>query len=291
MTASDALLLAVRASLLLIVFSLGLRAEPRQANYLVRNSGELGRMVLSMFVVMPALALMMARTFELNQPVRIALVAFALSPVPPVLPSRAAKVSGATDYAIGLLVTASLLSIVIIPLAVALVDRAVGRTWTMSPALISRQMLLGILAPLGAGMVVRRFASAAADRLATPMSTIGFLVLVACLVVILVAGRHELASLFGNGAVLAIAVFVVAGLAAGHWLGGPDPEKRSVLALATSARHPGIAIAIAQTNFPEQKRAAAAVLLCVLVAVAVGAPYKKWMGAKRSTHAIRERHV
>lgn len=290
MTASEAVLLAARASLLLIVFATGLRAEPRQASYLWRHSGELGRMVLAMFVVMPALALMMARSFELNQPVRIALVAFALSPVPPVLPKRATKVSGATDYTIGLLVTASLLSIVIIPLAVALLDRALGKTWSMSPALISRQMLLGVLAPLAAGMIVRRWSSAAADRLAKPASTIGFLVLVACLAVILAASRRELASLFGNGAVLAIVVFVAAGLGAGHWLGGPDPEKRSVLALATSARHPGIAMAIAQTNFPTQRLAAAAVLLCLVAAMLVGAPYLKWMGARR-THAVRERHV
>jgi len=36
-------------------------------------------------------------------------------------------------------------------------------------------------------------------------------------------------------------------------LGGSDPDHRTVLALATSARHPAIALAIAGANFQQQK--------------------------------------
>jgi bile acid:Na+ symporter, BASS family len=92
-------------------------------------------------------------------------------------------------------------------------------------------------------------------------------------------------SLIGNGAVAALAVFVVVGLAVGHLLGGPDPEDRTVLALSTSSRHPGVAAAIAHANFPEQKLALAAVMLYILVSGVVSIPYMIWTRRRRAAAA------
>jgi bile acid:Na+ symporter, BASS family len=75
------------------------------------------------------------------------------------------------------------------------------------------------------------------------------------------------------------------GLAAGHLLGGPDPGDRTVLALATCTRHPGIAMAIAALNFPEQKTAVMAMgLLHMIIGGIVAIPYTVW--SKRSHAAI-----
>jgi BASS family bile acid:Na+ symporter len=52
-------------------------------------------------------------------------------------------------------------------------------------------------------------------------------------------------SLVGNGTILALGAFTLAGLAAGHLLGGPNRDDCTVLALATASRHPGVALAIA----------------------------------------------
>jgi bile acid:Na+ symporter, BASS family len=54
-------------------------------------------------------------------------------------------------------------------------------------------------------------------------------------------------------------------------------EDRTVLALYTSARHPGVAVAIAQTNFPEQRLALAAILLAMLVSAVLALPYMNWI--------------
>jgi bile acid:Na+ symporter, BASS family len=81
-----------------------------------------------------------------------------------------------------------------------------------------------------------------------------------------------------------IVVIVLIGLAAGHLLGGPNPHHRTVLALSTATRHPGVAIAIAHTNFPEQKLALAAILLYLLISGVVTIPYLK---SRKSTDAIK----
>jgi len=59
-------------------------------------------------------------------------------------------------------------------------------------------------------------------------------------------------------------------------LGGPEPEHRTALAFATASRHPGIAVAIAVANRPEQKLTMAAVLLYLLVNIVVSLPYHLW---------------
>ena len=55
-------------------------------------------------------------------------------------------------------------------------------------------------------------------------------------------------ALIGDGTLLATAIFVVAGLAIGHVMGGRDAEYSRVLALATAYRHPALAVSIAAAN-------------------------------------------
>ncbi len=83
-------------------------------------------------------------------------------------------------------------------------------------------------------------------------------------------------SQIGSGAALSIAMVVVIAIAAGHWLGGPDPDERSTLALASAMRHPGIAMAIASLNVPEEPRVPAAIILYLLIAAIATSVYGAW---------------
>ena len=81
--------------------------------------------------------------------------------------------------------------------------------------------------------------------------------------------------MIGRFSLVVMIVFAVIGLAVGHWLGGPDPDDRSVLALATSARHPAVALAITH-NATDRPGVMAAVLLVLVVSSVVSGPYVKW---------------
>jgi len=83
---------------------------------------------------------------------------------------------------------------------------------------------------------------------------------------------------------VAIAAFILGGLLIGHFMGGPKPENRAGLAMATASRHPGIAIALAVANFPEEKLAISAVLLYLLVNILVSIPYH--ILTKRKTQEV-----
>jgi BASS family bile acid:Na+ symporter len=268
--------LALKLSVFLNVFALGLNARGRDATWLFRNPGRLAQALSSMFVVMPLFAAALASVFDLHPAVKIALIALAVAPIPPLLPKKALKAGGESSYVIGLLVAAALLSIVFTPIAVDLFGKAFGTPARISPFAIARLVLLTVIIPLGAGMLVRRLAPAFAERAAKPIALAATALLIISVIPILFTAWPAIESLSGNGTVFAIAAFVVVGLAAGHLLGGPDPEDRTVQALSTASRHPGIALAIASANFPEQKLTPAAILLYLIVSAIISMPYLDW---------------
>ena len=78
-----------------------------------------------------------------------------------------------------------------------------------------------------------------------------------------------------DGTVVAMGLFIVVGLLAGHLLGGPATDDRTVLAMATASRHPGVALAVAHLNFPDEALPAA-VLLFLLANAVLSIPYVAW---------------
>jgi BASS family bile acid:Na+ symporter len=276
--------LALKTSIVFIVFGLALNASLDDALYLFRRPRELFRSLLSMNVIMPLFAAAIAAIFGLHPAVKIALLVLAVSPVPPILPKKEIKAGGGSSYAFGLLVAAALLAIVLVPISVELMGRAFARTMHIAPATVAQLVLITVLIPLAAGIAVRHFAPAFAERIAKPVSLAAVVLLVVSVLPILFTAWPAITSLIGNGTILAIAAFVVVGLAAGHLLGGPDPEDRTVLALSTASRHPGVAMAIVSANFPGQKLMLAAVLLYLIVNAVVSLPYLNWR--KRQHAAI-----
>jgi BASS family bile acid:Na+ symporter len=268
--------LILKTSIFMTVFGLALNATTDDALYLFRRPSELVRSLLSMNVVMPLFASALAVAFNLHQAVEIALITLAVSPVPPILPKKELKAGGHASYAIGLLVAAGVLAIVFVPMAVELLGRVFGRSTHISVATVAQLVLLTVLLPLAAGIAVRRFAPAFADRIARPISLVAAVLLIASALPILFTASQAITSLIGNGTIIAIAAFVIFGLTVGHLLGGPEPEDRTVLALSTASRHPGIALAIASASFPGQKLVLAAVLLYLIVNVIVSLPYLNW---------------
>ena len=268
---------AILTSIFLLVLGIGLKTTPRDATHLVRHPAQLLGSLAAIYIVMPAFAVAVAFAFDLHPAVKIALVALAVSPVPPFLPRKAIEAGGARDYTIGLLVAASALAIVCVPLAVEVVGWIFAKPFAMSTAATARLVVLSALAPLALGIALRQFAPSIAEQIARPVSTGSVALLVIAVVPLLLTSWQPMLSLIGNGTLLALAAFVAVGAMVGHLLGGPRPEEREVLALACGSRHPGIALAIAHANFPGEKNVLAALLLYLVIGALVAAPYLRWI--------------
>jgi BASS family bile acid:Na+ symporter len=268
--------LAIRGSIFLLVFAIGLDATIREVSYLVRRPALLARSLLSMSVVMFVFAIAVVLLFHLDPEVKIALVALAVSPVPPILPRRQAKAGGSHDYAIGLLAAAAAAAIIVVPVAILLAGRIFDRTVSVPTGKVALIVLITVLVPLLAGALVRRFFPEFATRAMRPISIVAMILLVTASLPVLFVAWKAMWALIGNGTLVCLALFTIAGLIAGHGLGGPDPDHRTVLALATGVRHPGVALAVAWTNFPDHKAAAAAIVLYLIVAILISTPYIRW---------------
>ena len=270
------ILLGLKASIFLTVFALALETTLDDALYLFRRPSELVQSLLSMNVIMPLFAAALVALFDLHPAVEIALIALAVSPVPPILPKKQVKAGGHGSYAMGLLVAAAVLAIVFVPLTVDLLGRVFGGAAQISVVTIAQLVFTTVLLPLAAGMAVDHFAPAFADRIAKPVSLAAAVLLIGSALPVVITAWPAITSLIGNGTIIAIAAFVIVGLAAGHALGGPVPEDRTVLAFSTASRHPGVALAIASANFPGEKLVLAAVLLYLIVNAVVSMLYMKW---------------
>jgi BASS family bile acid:Na+ symporter len=276
------IVLVAKASIILIVFSLGLKATFEDVTYMLKQPGELVRSLLALNVIIPLVAAMLVAAFDLDPAVKIALVALAVSPVPPVLPGKQLKAGRSQSYVLGLLVTEAVLAIVLVPVTLALIGAALGREVRVAPGVVARIVLTTVLAPIAAGLVVRRLAPSLAERIEPALSRLGSILLLVAVVPIVVVAWPAISSLIGNGTLVALAVLALAGLGVGHVLGGPDEDDRTALALAGASRHPGVAIAIAAAMFPGVKLAPAAILLYLLVSAVVAAPY---VASRRQRHA------
>lgn len=269
---------ALKFSIVLSVFAIGLNSQPTDATYLLHRPVQLARSLLAMNVILPVFIAVLVAAFDLHHAVEVSLVALAVSPVPPILPKKQIKALGERSYAIGLLVVAAAVAAIFIPLAVELLGQFFQIPVQMRAWSIAWLVLITDLAPLLAGMLVRQFAPVIALRISKSVMLVGTALLVFSVLPFLITAWPAIIALVSNGTILAISAFVLAGLAFGHLLGGPDPHDRAVLALATATRHPGIAFAVGATNFPEQSEVQAAILLYVLLCAILTLPYVMWRG-------------
>jgi bile acid:Na+ symporter, BASS family len=271
-------ILALQLSIVCIVFSLGLMSTMADLLFLWRRPVLLLRSLVAMLVVMPVAAIGLTQWLDARNTSEIALIAMAISPMPPLLPRREVKAGGLHPYAVSLLATLALLAIVTIPLSVELLAAYSGRPLTSSPSAVARLAFISVLLPLGAGIGIRAWTTIA-ERLVRPASQLGTLLLVIGSVLLLSGTWRGIWGVVGDGTLMMVAAFVAVGLVVGRLLGGPDARQATVLGLSTACRHPAITLSIASANFPGE-RFETTVLVYLLVGLVVLTPYVMWSRAR-----------
>ena len=267
--------IAILISVILIVIALGLRCALSDAPYLLHRPRLLVRSLIAMNVIMPLLALWLVSSFDFKTPVKVALVALAISPLPPVLPGKRLNLTS-RGYIYGIVVAAAICSVVFVPVTVSLLS-AHFHTRHVSAVKVFVVVALTVLVPLSIGLFSQRKWPIQAPRLAAILSKVGTALLILACIPVLVMEWPTIRTLFGDGTVVAAVVLSGLGLLVGHLLGGPDPENRTVLAIATASRHPGVALVAGISASAQAPRlVTAAVLLAFVVSMIISVPYAAW---------------
>ena len=276
----SAVYIAFDVSLALSVFSFGLQAQKfEDVRFMLRRPQLLLLSLLAMYVVTPFLALVIAEYFDMPDTAKIAVVAISLSMIPPLLPGKEISAGGHGSYAIGLVIFVALLAPVGIPFLVNFLGRVTNRPYEVSSIKVGGIVLGFVVAPLVAGVLFGwRWPRVAAPIQKHAPRIAGYITLVACIILGVAVFPQIWDFLTGPGGgwvVLAAVVFNLGALGIGHLMGGPERDHSIVLAVSCACRHPALAFAIANANYPD-KDVSAAVIIVLIVNGFVYPAYLKW---------------
>jgi BASS family bile acid:Na+ symporter len=169
-----------------------------------------------------------------------------------------------------------LTALVAAPLYVWLFGEVFGRDVSFEVGPLLKVLLLTIGGPLLVGILVKRYAPDFAARWRGPLGKAATVTLALGALVLLVVAWPGIRAAVGNGTLVAIALMTLFGLAVGHMLGGPDPDNRNALAVATASRHPGVAIGLAAMADPvSMQPVLGAVLLYLVAGALVSIPFNR----------------
>ena len=215
MNAAKLIGLGINVSLVLMVFGLALSSGTARVGALFRQPGLAARSFLAMFVVMPVVAVLIAKNLDLNRELLVALLLVALSPIPPILPGKQLKTGGDPDFVFGLLALSALGAILVVPGGVALIGRVFGQDLDVPYAVTARVVVISLLLPAILGLVLARFAPVLAQKLARPASIIGLVLLVAASLPLLWKIWGTMMGEMHNFTLVAMIAFVAIGLLTG----------------------------------------------------------------------------
>lgn len=282
------ILLLVLASLIGMEVALGLKCGHGELVSVVRRPMLLLRAILAVKVIVPIAALAMVSLFPLEPAVRGGILVMSVSSVPPVAPEKAVKAGGAEAYTYGLYAAMVLLSVITVPLSVALVSQLYGISIPLGWLPVAEEVLEKVTLPIAAGLAIRFLAPSFAARAAPILGRLASILLVIGAAPILILEFPKVLGLIGNGTVLAMALVAAIALAAGQLLGGPGPRHGASLAMMAALRHPGIALAIVTAAGVEgaaRQRVLAAIVAFLVVSALVAIPYQMWLRRRRDAAA------
>lgn len=279
--------LAVQISLLLIVLSIGLQARWGDVTYAFRHPRQLFRAFIAVNLVVPLVAYVLCRLLPMDPMTEVGLVLMAVSPLAPFAPGKMLKAGADRPFVDGLYLTLLIAAVVVVPATLALLSAISYQTAYISIPEVALFVAKSVLIPMLVGLIVSGLWPAVADRLAPIARITGYVLLVPVALLILVKFGPGMTGLIGDGALIVITVTVLAGIAAGHWLGGRVPGHRLALSQAAATRHPGIAGLIAHHNFA-QPQVILAIVLFLIVSIVISTAYSKWAHPKLADGGVAE---
>jgi BASS family bile acid:Na+ symporter len=271
--------LLIAATLLTLMFSLGLGLHVGVFNGLRQRPLLCLRVLIGSCVLVPLVALLLLHSeaaSDLSRPVRTAIALMAICPSAPLTLRKAAKQGGDRDLAALLQLLAAATAIVSVPLFADLFrDIFKLSGWDVHPSEVARQILLAQGLPLGLGMVVRHRWPGRAERWAASLDRVAMLLLLVLAVVVLAISAPMLVRFLADNltAVPVMALMVLVALAIGWFVSGPGLEERTTIALVSSMRNPGLALLLASIHAGGMVGLKLSILIYLLLTLLLTIPF------------------
>ena len=277
----------VTATIVTLMFSLGLGLKQYPFLLLRDRPAFLGRVLLGTCVLVPlaGLALVLLPLHGLlSRPAWVAMALMLACPSAPLILFRVRSSGGTAELAARLQIGAALLAIVTVPLMEVLFRSGAAlrgwevADWGITPGQVAGQVLKVQVLPVLAGVLLGQWRPELARRCSRALgglATVLLIVMMAAL--LLLAGRQLLPFLQQNLVALAgMAVLSVLSLAIGYGLAGSDPLERRTVALVSGMRNTGLAAQLALTYVKGLPGLIPGLLSYVLITVIVSTLFLSW---------------
>ena len=266
------LLSLLKLSVVALLLAIGMLTTKKEITYLWRRPRLLLRSLLTMYILVPLAAIVFVSIIPMDEGLKLAVFVLAISAGAPLLPKKLMGM-GPDEYVLSLVVTASVLAIITVPVSSAALGPLFDRESHLAPLEVAMLISKSFLLPLICGMLVRRFFHNNSESIADKILTVAGLVLTVSAIVLLVT-NWQLLMKAGWPALLVLAGLTLISLIIGHLMGGDEPGERTALAVSCATRHLGLAIMVAAA-VPGPKTAVFVAAYIVASGV-VAIPYLKW---------------
>jgi BASS family bile acid:Na+ symporter len=230
-----------------VMFAIGLMLGREQIAALMQRRAVLASAVFAVVVVVPALAVLALKAFDVRGPIAVGIVLMAISPGAPVALRRALDAGGSREFAPALHLVIVALAVLTVPASVAILDRIFSVEFEVTPLDIGRQVFFAQLIPLALGAMLRAVRPALAARVEAPLARFGNLLLLV-LAILVLADLPSIVKAVGWTPTIAGVGVTVCALGVGTAFAWRDREVRPAAAVAAAMRNPGLALVIATAN-------------------------------------------
>jgi BASS family bile acid:Na+ symporter len=246
------------------MLALGLSHTVREIFAPLRNIRITISAVIASYLIIPAIAALVARLFGLEPALRYGLVLIAMCAGAEIGPLLTANSKANVRLSGGILVLSIGITIFYLPLMLGVflpdVDIPVGH--------LLLKLFLTIVAPLLIGLFIRSRSEKIAHTLEKYMHMISRVFVMLLTVIVVLLYYERIIALYGSYAILAGLILVVGGFAIGYVLGWPERGTRLAMAYMHGARNASVAVMVAADIFKDQPNAMlmiATVVILILV--------------------------
>jgi BASS family bile acid:Na+ symporter len=241
------------------------------------------RVVLALvanFVLVPILALAIAKGFGLDQALQNGLIILATAAGAPFLPKLVQGAKGDIAFAVGLMVLLMVVTIVYLPIVLPILLPGVTvDSWSIAVSLI-----VVMLIPLAIGLLVKSTWPDDAIHWQPLFAKTSSLAILVLLVLGLGLNVSNILALIGTGGLVALLLFVLGSMVIGFALGGRQPADRSAMVLGTTFRNVAAALVVASGNFAGTATVPY-ILVGALILLLVTLPTAKILGRRQAAAA------
>jgi BASS family bile acid:Na+ symporter len=277
MTTNGLIRISVTITLIEMMAAIGMGVRLDDLGHIVRQPALLMRAVIANYVCVPILTVGLLLWFGPRAIISAGFLIVAVCPGAAYGPPFTAMAKGDVAVAVGLMVILAGSSVVCSPLLLRflLPLMAKGHTLRVDAFKLVVTLLVSQLLPLFAGLCLRQWRPAIADKLKRPADRLSAALNLCALGLIVVAQFQTLAAIRAR-AFIGMLSLVATSMAAGWLLGEAGTENRKAMGFSTSVRNVAVSLVVATASFPDTSAVTAALVYGLLQTVALAVIAIAW---------------